>query len=199
MNVRDIVYNSNGMTVAFDDNSVAHVVYKVVNDQLTLIGLNDAQRQALQNFNSSQRTNSTIDDDLRFTSVDFITETITLSGGSSGNGASQRIFFDGFTNTRFYKTTASGYIRAANYHIGPRGATLPNDAVVTMRLDVGGSEVWQQTTNGDGTDSILHYYKKFAPGTVPVEQGTIIQPYEDNSNNANGTYTSLHLNIVYYL
>lgn len=199
MNVRDIIYNSNGMTIAFDDNSVANVVYKLTDGQLTLLGLTDEQNQALQEFNSSQRTNSLIDEDLRFTSADFITETITLSGGSTGNGADQRVFFDGFTDTRFYKATASGYIRAANYHVGPRGATLPDGALVTLRLDVDDTEVWQQTTNGDDTDTIHHYFKKFEPGTVPVEQGVIIQPFEDNSNNASGTYTSLHLNIVYYL
>jgi hypothetical protein len=52
MEVRDIVYYSNGMTVAFDDNSVANVVYKIVNGSLTLVGFSAAQQAAMDRFNA---------------------------------------------------------------------------------------------------------------------------------------------------
>lgn len=54
MKVRDLVFQGGGMIVAFDDNSVAHVVWKVVNGRLTLTGLSTAQQVALDIFNRSR-------------------------------------------------------------------------------------------------------------------------------------------------
>lgn len=44
MNVTDIIYRGNGMTVTFDDGSVANCEYKVMNNELNIIGLNDRQK-----------------------------------------------------------------------------------------------------------------------------------------------------------
>lgn len=50
MLVTDVIFAANGMTVTFDDNSVANVVYVVRNGVLQLEGFTSAQQTAFQTF-----------------------------------------------------------------------------------------------------------------------------------------------------
>lgn len=56
MKITDIVYHGNGATITFDDNSIAEGAYKYVGDELLIVGLNNAQKIALDVFISRNST-----------------------------------------------------------------------------------------------------------------------------------------------
>lgn len=194
MQVRDIVYHANGMTVAFDDNSVANILYKIVGGQLTLIGLTAAQSAALEAFNRAQ-TSTTTQTDLRLPPA-TIQENVWFTGGTSANGTNLERMWNGSTDLTRHMCGRSGNLRLANYQLMP-SAGFGGTVAITLKIRVDGVVVWTLPLTGNNSTALRNHVKFWEPGEVPVQAGSEVYATLDIANNPGTTWSALQLTFVY--
>ena len=123
LEITDIAYQGGGMVIAFNDNSTVVAVYKIVDGQLTLEGLTDAQETALELFNDAAnvdrltadpRTNLIFGDD--FQSEEDLTE--SSHTGSSGFQVKLEMETPKLAGTYILMWTAQGRVEGAAAPMG---------------------------------------------------------------------------------
>lgn len=191
--VRDIVYRAAGMTVAFDDGSVAQAVYQVRDGLMRLVGLSDAQAAALKAFNNAQVSTSAIDPRLPPATVSEIMD-ISLNTNTNANG--QEAFYVGSTDITRFLCAGNGYLQDARFVFAPSNG-FPNGMTLTIHVKVGGVEVWTLPMAGNGDTSLRVHTKTWGPGEVPVQVGTLVIPTVDLVNKVARVWGSLQLTFVY--